>query len=49
METLTAQLKETQEEKSQLVEKVTSINSLLEASQNKEEESQKVGQSDFLC
>lgn len=49
METLTAQLKETQEENSQLVQKVTSINSLLEASQNKEEESQKVGQSDFLC
>lgn len=50
VETLTAQLEETREEKSQLTLKVASITSLLEASQNKkEEESQKVGQLDFLC
>lgn len=35
---LTAQLEETQAEKSQLVQQVASINSLLEASQNKKEE-----------
>lgn len=38
VEALTAQLKDTQAEKSQLVEQVASINSLLEASQPKKEE-----------
>uniref|UniRef100_A0A3Q1AR09 Ribosome receptor lysine/proline rich domain-containing protein n=1 Tax=Amphiprion ocellaris TaxID=80972 RepID=A0A3Q1AR09_AMPOC len=37
VDALTAQLEETQAEKSQLVQQVASINSLLEASQNKEE------------
>lgn len=40
---LTVQLKETQAEKSQLVEKVSSVSSLLEASQaNKEEDKNQV-------
>lgn len=44
VDTLTAQLEETQAEKSQLVQQVASINSLLEASQNKkEEENNQVG------
>nr|XP_019944495.1 PREDICTED: ribosome-binding protein 1 [Paralichthys olivaceus] len=38
VEALTAQLEETQAEKSQLVQQVASINSLLEASQNKKED-----------
>lgn len=38
VDALTAQLEETQAEKSQLVQQVASINSLLEASQNKKEE-----------
>lgn len=41
---LTAQLEETQAEKSQLEQQLASINSLLEASQNKkEEENNQVG------
>lgn len=43
VDALTVQLKETQAEKSQLVEKVSSVSSLLEASQaNKEEDKNKV-------
>lgn len=42
VETLTAQLEETQAEKSQLVQQVASINSLLEASQSKVEDSTQV-------
>lgn len=38
VDALTAQLEETQAEKNQLVQQVASINSLLEASQNKKEE-----------
>ncbi|XP_008281703.1 ribosome-binding protein 1a isoform X2 [Stegastes partitus] len=41
VEALTGQLEETQAEKSQLVQQVASINSLLEASQNKEEDDNK--------
>lgn len=45
VDALTAQLEETQTEKSQLVQQLASINSLLEASQNKkEEENTQVGQ-----
>lgn len=43
VDALTAQLKETKAEKSQLVEQVTSVNSLLEASQtNKGEDNNQV-------
>lgn len=43
VDALTVQLKETQAEKSQLVEKVSSVSSLLEASQaNKEEDKNQV-------
>ena len=38
VEALTAQLEETRAEKNQLVQQVATINSLLEASQNKKEE-----------
>ncbi|XP_041866329.1 ribosome-binding protein 1a isoform X3 [Melanotaenia boesemani] len=41
VDALNAQLKETQAEKNQLVQQVTTINSLLEASQNKKEEDNK--------
>lgn len=45
VDALTAQLKETKAEKSQLVEQVTSVNSLLEASQtNKGENNNQVAQ-----
>lgn len=45
VEALTAQLEETQAEKSQLVQQVASINSLLEANQTKkEEDTDQVGQ-----
>lgn len=42
MDALTAQVNEAQVEKSQLVEKVTSVNSLLEASQADKAEDNKV-------
>lgn len=41
VETLTAQLEETQAEKTQLVQQVASINSLLEAGQNKKDDEDK--------
>ena len=45
VDALTAQLEETQAEKSQLVQQVASINTLLEASQTKkEEDNDQVGQ-----
>lgn len=50
VETLTTQLEETQAEKSQLVQQVASINTLLEASQNKkEEENNQVRPSVLVC
>lgn len=50
VETLNAQLEETQAEKSQLVQQVASINTLLEASQNKkEEENNQVRHSSAVC
>lgn len=48
--TLTTQLEETQAEKSQLVEQVASINSLLEASQtSKKEDNKQVGHTFPVC
>jgi len=49
VEALTAQLEETQTEKSQLVQQVASINSLLEANQTKvEEDKDQVGHTLFV-